>query len=38
MRDMALYLWEANLLANRLIELPVAYLLAEGVRLTVKDK
>jgi hypothetical protein len=38
MRDMALYLWEANLLANRLIELPVAYLLAEGVQLTVKDE
>ncbi|HYE35466.1 hypothetical protein [Methylocaldum sp.] len=38
MRDMALYLWESNLLANRLIELPVAYLLAEGVQLTVKDE
>jgi hypothetical protein len=37
MRKMAVYLWESNPLANRLIELPVAYLLAEGVRLTCKD-
>lgn len=37
MREMALYLWESNLLANRLIELPLAYLLAEGVRLQVQD-
>lgn len=33
MREMAVYLWESNLLANRLIELPLAYLLAEGVEL-----
>jgi hypothetical protein len=33
MRDMALYLWETNLLANRLIELPLAYILGEGVKL-----
>ncbi|MCU7886795.1 MAG: hypothetical protein KZQ82_21615, partial [Candidatus Thiodiazotropha sp. (ex Lucinoma annulata)] len=33
----AIYLWESNLLANRLIELPVAYLLAEGVQIKVKD-
>jgi len=33
MQEQAVYLWESNLLANRLIELPVAYLLAEGVRL-----
>lgn len=38
MRDMAAYLWEANQLANRLIELPIAYLLAEGVALTVDDE
>ena len=38
MRKVALYLWESNLLANRLIELPLAYLLAEGVRLSCKDK
>lgn len=33
----ALYLWESNLLANRLIELPLAYLLAEGVKLVCAD-
>lgn len=38
MQKIAHYLWEQNLLANRLIELPVAFLLAEGVRLTVKDE
>lgn len=38
MRDMALYLWESNLLANRLIELPLAYMLAEGVSLRCKDE
>ena len=37
MRDLATYLWQSNPLANRIIELPVAYLLAEGVRLTVPD-
>lgn len=37
MRDMATYVWEANLLANRLIELPIAYLLAEGVTLESSD-
>jgi len=37
MQKIAHYLWEQNLLANRLIELPVAYLLAEGVRLEVAD-
>ncbi|MEJ1353101.1 MAG: hypothetical protein RPU39_00230 [Candidatus Sedimenticola sp. (ex Thyasira tokunagai)] len=36
-QELALYLWESNLLANRLIELPVAYLLAEGVKLQVDD-
>lgn len=34
MQKLAAYLWEANSLANRLIELPLAYLLAEGVRLS----
>lgn len=38
MQKTAHYLWEANLLANRLIELPVAYLLAEGVQLKVNDE
>lgn len=33
----AKYLWESNLLANRLIELPLAYLLGKGVRLKVAD-
>lgn len=37
MQKVAHYLWEQNLLANRLIELPVAYLLAEGVRFEVED-
>ena len=38
MQKMAHFLWEQNLLANRLIELPMAYLLAEGVALTVEDE
>lgn len=38
MQKTAHYLWEQNLLANRLIELPLAYLLAEGVRLKVNDE
>lgn len=33
MQRLAEYLWQSNLLANRLIEIPLAYLLAEGVRL-----
>lgn len=37
MQKMAAYLWESNLMANRLVELMVAYLLAEGVKLTCKD-
>lgn len=38
MRETALYLWETNLLANRMIELPLAYMLAEGVALQVTDE
>ena len=38
MQKTAHYLWEQNLLANRLIELPLAYLLAEGVKLKVEDE
>ncbi|MBK6742511.1 MAG: hypothetical protein IPG66_05835 [Hydrogenophilales bacterium] len=38
MREIALYLWETNLLGNRIVELPVAYLLAEGVRLACDDE
>lgn len=37
MQKIAHWLWEQNPLANRIIELPVAYLLAEGVKLTVAD-
>lgn len=37
MQELAVYLWESNLLANRLIELPIAYLLAEGARLVAED-
>ncbi len=33
MARLAEYLWQSNLLANRLIEVPLAYLLAEGVSL-----
>lgn len=36
--ELAAYLWATNPLANRLIELPVAYLLAEGVALKVADE
>jgi hypothetical protein len=38
MQRLAHYQWETNLLANRLIELPVAYLLAGGVRLAITDE
>lgn len=38
MQELALFLWESNLLANRLIELPLAYLLAEGVRIVADDE
>lgn len=38
MQRMAHYLWESNLLANRLIELPLAYLLAKGVSLRIDDE
>lgn len=37
MQKMAAYLWESNLLGNRLIELMVAYLLAEGVKIAIGD-
>ena len=38
MQELALYLWESNLLANRIIELPIAFLLAEGVKLVAQDE
>jgi hypothetical protein len=37
MQKTAEWLWQANVLANRLIELPLAYLLAEGVTLQCPD-
>ena len=37
MQLLAEYLWQSNLMANRLIELPLAYLLAEGVKLQCKN-
>jgi hypothetical protein len=37
MAQVAEYLWQSNLLANRLIELPLAYILAEGVTLQCPD-
>ena len=33
MQNLATYQWQSNPVANRLIELPVAYLLADGVKL-----
>lgn len=38
MQKLAEYLWQSNLLANRLVELPLAYLLAEGVALQCKNE
>lgn len=37
-REVSAWLWQANLLANRMIELPLAFLLAEGVKLQAKDE
>lgn len=37
MRETALYLWDSSLLANRIVELPLAYMLAEGVELRAGD-
>lgn len=37
MREIAYYLWRTNPLGNRTIELPLAYILAEGVRLATDD-
>ena len=38
MQRLAEYLWQSNLLANRLVEIPLAYLLAEGVQLECGDE
>ncbi|SMH62850.1 hypothetical protein [Azospirillum agricola] len=37
MQKLAVYAWERNRLANRLIELPLAFLLAEGWKLEADD-
>lgn len=37
-QELALYLWRTNPLGNRLVELPVAYMLAESITLSVPDK
>lgn len=38
MREVAVYLWDANVIANRIVELPIAYILGEGARLSAKDE
>jgi len=38
MQKIAEWLWQSNLLANRLVEIPLAYLLAEGVTLQCKNE
>lgn len=38
MQDTAVYLWDANLIANRIVELPLVYVLGEGVKLVAGDK
>ena len=38
MRRLSCWLWQFNPLARQLIELPICYLLAGGVRLTVKNE
>ena len=38
MQDLASWLWQSNLLARQVIEMPIAFLLARGVGITVADK
>ncbi len=38
MQKLAKFLWESNLLADRIIELPLAFMLGDGVRLTSPDE
>ncbi len=38
MQELAVFLWKSNPLANRVIELPLVYLLAEGVTMSVQDE
>lgn len=37
MQKLAKFLWESNLLADRIIELPLAFILGDGVKLTSPD-
>ena len=37
-QDISAWLWQANLMANRIIELPLAYLLADGVKLVATNQ
>lgn len=37
-REISAWLWQANLIANRIIELQLAYMLADGVKLTVPNE
>lgn len=37
-QDISAWLWQANLMANRIIELPLAYLLADGVKLVAANQ
>lgn len=37
MQKLAMYLWERNGLANRLVELPIAYMLGKGCRAVADD-
>ncbi|MDP3225631.1 MAG: hypothetical protein Q8M96_21050 [Rubrivivax sp.] len=37
MQRLAEFLWQSNLLGNRLVEIPLAYLMAEGVKLQCAD-
>lgn len=38
MQRFALHLWERNILANRIIELPLAYMLSEGVTVSADNE
>lgn len=38
MREIAYFLWRSNPLANRAVELPLAYILSDGIRLSVDDE
>lgn len=38
MQRLALYMWERNILGNRIIELPLAFMLAEGVTVTASNE